>query len=302
MNLCMSAAALLCAASVSFASGTAATTVAPALAAPARHAADVDPAYGKLLEKSAVMVTVKFVSKITMQGRDDMERETETTGVMIDAKGLVLCTSMQMGGVPAQYRGMVTVTPTNIKVLVGDDTEGVAAKMIARDSDLDLAWVRIEKASEKPYTFVDFAAGASAEVKVGANLLIVDRLSKFFDRAPVVGECRVGAILKKPRTLYYPSGVMNRYGVPLFSGDLKAVGFAVLQSPSEEDQEADSQGGSRDQLVILPAGEVVSATDRALKTAAEGGAEAGKDQKKEEAKKDAPAPTPAPATAPEKKP
>jgi hypothetical protein len=285
----MSAAALWCAASVTI-SGGAPASPAASLAAPAIKAADADPAYGKLLaEKSVVMVTVKFVSKISMQGRDDMERETETTGVMIDGKGLVLCTSMQMGGVPAQYRGMVTVTPTNIKVLVGDDTEGVEAKMIARDSDLDLAWVRIEKAPEKAYTFVDFAAGASAEVKVGANLLIVDRLGKFFDRAPVVGECRVGAILKKPRTLYYPSGVMNRYGVPIFTGDLKAVGFAVLQSPSEEDQEADSQGGSRDQLVILPASEVVSATERALKTAAEGGTEPAKPESKDE-KKDAPAP------------
>ncbi|MBL8759143.1 MAG: hypothetical protein JNK35_12020 [Phycisphaerae bacterium] len=284
MNICVKASALSCAI---LAGAALATTPAPgaSVAAPAAARAG-EPDMGKLLaDKSAAMVTVKFVSKISMQGRDDFERETETTGVMIDGKGLVLCTSMQMGGVPAQYKGMVTVTPTNIKVLVGDDTEGVSAKVITRDTDLDLAWVRIDKAPEKPYTFVDFAAGSKAEVKVGDQLLMVDRLGKFFDRAPLVGEMRVGAILKKPRTLYYPSGVMNRYGVPIFSGDLKAVGFAVLQSPSAEDEAADSDGsGGRDQLVVLPAAEVVSATERALKTAAEG---AEGEASKDDAKKDA---------------
>ncbi len=278
-----------------------AETHAAAPAAPAALAAGLarGPEYGKLLaDKASALVTIKFLMKLETGGAGDREEETEVTGCMIDPKGLILCTNLQMGGVPPQFArrmGNFTLTPTKIKILIGEDTEGVDAKLIARDSDLDLAWVRIDRAADKPYNFVDFSK--SADGKLGDNLLILDRLGKLFDRAPVVTDVRVGAVIRKPRHLLYPSGVLSRYGAPVFSEDLKSVGFAVIQTPSAEDEEADNERGDGRQLVILPAADVVSATDRALKTAAEGGGAAvgggdakdkdGKDeQKPAEVKKD----------------
>lgn len=264
--------ALFASALLAGASVCAAPCLASAPAAPAPAASEPD--FSKLVtEKSIALVTIKFVMKIETGAGQDQEQETEVTGCMIDAKGLILCTNLQMGGIPPQLAkrmggGNFTLTPTKIKVLIGDDADGVDAKLIARDSDLDLAWVRIDKPADKPYTFVDFAKAADA--KLGQNLLILDRLGKLFDRAPVVTEIRVGAVLKKPRHLFYPSGVLSRYGVPVFGDDLKSVGFAVIQNPSAEDEEADNERGDRQQLVVLPAAEVVSATERALKTAAEG--------------------------------
>src|SRR5437867_7710551 len=59
-----------------------------------------------LAEKSPALVTVKFVLKIKFGGHDQ-ERETEITGIMMDPKGLILCSSQQVGGIsPAMKRMM----------------------------------------------------------------------------------------------------------------------------------------------------------------------------------------------------
>lgn len=240
-----------------------------------------EPDFAKVVnEKAAALVTIKFVLKIEFNG-NEQEREEEVTGVLIDGKGLILCTNRSMGGVPpamAKRFGNMSIVPTKIKVLVGDDTEGVDGKLIARDSDLDLAWVRVDKAPEKAYTFVDFKA--SAEAKLGENLMILDRLSKTFDRVPMISEMRVGAVIKKPRVMLFPAGILNRYGVPLFNAEHKTVGFAAFYNPDEEDSEGDMGEGPRPELIVVPSSEIVSATERALKTAESGGGEA----KKEEAK------------------
>ncbi len=224
-------------------------------------AAAAEPEYAKIVaDSSPVLVSIKYVLKIDMNGQGQ-EREAEAVGVMIDGKGLVLCSGVDMGAIPGGGRPGLTVTPTKIKVLVGDDIEGVEAKLVSRDSELDLAWVQIEKPADQAYAHVDFSKASTAAQ--GDKLVMITRLDKFFDRAVAVSDFRVGALVKKPRTLLVPADAIRAYGRPVFSAAGQAVGFAIVAAPSRE--EAAEEGGFRGAIVVLPGAEVAAATERALK-------------------------------------
>jgi len=238
--------------------------------------AGVDPVFTKLTEaKSPAIVTIKFVLKISMGGSDE-ERETEIAGVMIDEGGMVMASNLQLGGVSEAMRSFMSqgmsMTPKDIKVLVGEDTEGVEAKLVARDSELDLAWVQISKKPEKPYASIDFSAGTKAVQ--GQTLYSLERLGKFFDRTPTVNSFEVGAIVSKPRKLFVPSERLGAgLGTPIFSSDMTVIGVTVLQLPSKEELEAEQgmMGASRGVgEVILPCEDVASAIKKAKEAAASG--------------------------------
>lgn len=238
--------------------------------------AGTDPVFTKLTEaKSPAIVTIKFVLKISMGGSDE-ERETEIAGVMIDEGGMVMASNLQLGGVSEAMRSFMSqgmsMTPKDIKVLVGEDTEGVEAKLVARDSELDLAWVQIAKKPEKPYASIDFSAGTKAVQ--GQTLYSLERLGKFFDRTPTVNSFEVGAIVAKPRKLFVPSERLGAgLGTPIFSSDMTVVGVTVLQLPSKEELEAEQgmMGASRGVgEVILPCEDVASAIKKAKEAAASG--------------------------------
>ncbi len=246
--------------------------------------------YKSLLERRApVLVTVKFVLKTSMGGMmggmGDQESESEVTGVMIDPKGLVLCSDTQLGGfmrmlarMMPMMGGNVNATPTDIKVLVGDDAEGREAELVARDSELDLAWIRIKDAGDAKFDYLDLTKGAS--VSVGQRVVAVRRMGKYFGRAATVIEGRIAGTTKKPRDLYVPSIEFSMaQGLPIYTEGGKLVGFTITQTP-----DADDSGGGFNPLammsqmsnmqemmagLILPAASAAKATKRALASAEE---------------------------------
>jgi S1-C subfamily serine protease len=236
---------------------------------------DLQTAYQQVAkDRAESLVTITFVLKMKMGGMGDQESEEETSGVMIDPTGLVLVSNNQLSGFIGLMRrfssgGGISAIPTDIKVLVGDDTEGLEAELIARDTELDLAWVRIKEPGDRKFAAVDL--GESVKPSLGQTLLSVGRLGKFFDRVPAVEELRISAFTSKPRDLYIPSGG-GSLGLPVYTLDGKLVGVAVMQMPDSEDSggspfsmmgSMNSGGG-----VILPAPAVVKATQRAKETAA----------------------------------
>lgn len=277
--------------------------IAPAPAAramPLPAADETAGAYKKVLDTAGKsFVTIKFVMKIEGGGEGFGEggRDVETSGVMIEKGGLVLVSNAKMGG--AASRMGMTLNPTNIKVLIGDDAEGLKGKILARDSELDLCWIQVddEKAKDKTFANLDFAAGTS--VDVGDRVMFLDRLGKFFDHALSVREGRIGGKTKKPRALLIPTGVSGMpdrrdlLGTPLFGTDGSVVGFNILQLPDKEDMEGGDAGEGSFSILMLPAAEVVKATARGKELAAK--------QPKEEPKaEDKPAEKP--ASAPSDKP
>ncbi|GJQ30549.1 MAG: hypothetical protein HBSAPP03_24330 [Phycisphaerae bacterium] len=232
-------------------------------------------AYETIVQKHALaMVNIKFILKA--QGQ---EEESEVPGVMIEKTGLVLASTIGLGEMQTRFGGM-NITPTNIKILIGDDTQGVDAKMIARDGDLALGWFQIDAPDEKGYAAVDFAAGAMPAP--GDALMVVSQLGKFFHRANVVTEGKVSCVTAKPRSVILPSItlVASDFGVPVFDAQSRPVGLFSAVLPDKDELEG-STGGLEEMMkgipglkMIIPAAEIVSATARAKEEAARKKAEA----------------------------
>lgn len=237
------------------------------------------------------IVIIKFILK----GDDSSggDEEQEVFGTMIDGKGLVLVSNYDMGGMAARFGG--GAAPSEIKVLVGDDTKGVEAKLVARDTEMDLAWVQIDTPPEKPYTFLDLAQAGNGP-QIGDFLYTVTRSGKFYDRTPIGREIRVVGHATKPRDLVLVgSDTFNGFGMPVYNAENKCVGITALILPSEEEmQNARELFGEYPPIAILPIKDVAKATEQARETAANAKAEQPKETAKEEPKS-GPTPDAAPA-------
>ena len=229
-----------------------------------------------IAERAAALVTVKFVLAVEGGPGGENELEAEAGGLMIDGTGLVLVSNLEMGGSPGRQRARAQAK--NIKVLVGDDTEGVDAKLIGRDSELELAWVQIDTPAVKAYAAVDLAKGATGKdvgdagvVGVGDTLVGLDRMNKYYDRALVAFTTQVGGLTKKPRNLIIPAGGKIEWiGLPLFTVSGEFAGISVLQpiGADEEDPSAmrnmGRTAGFDRGLKVMPAAEIAASTARAV--------------------------------------
>lgn len=236
------------------------------------------------------LVTLKCVISLKIGGRGaggDQEMETELPGLMIDPAGLVLCSNTQLGGIGSMvsriFGGSIpgfsmSSDVVDVKVLVGTDEEELPGKVLARDADLDLAWVQIEAGDRK---FPTITWASDPQLGLGARLVGVRQMGKHFDRLSVIGLFTVVGETEKPRTLWITQEPLSSFlGLPLLTVDGQAVGVAVVQAPEAE------AGGSMSnpfamlgslssmqeglQGLILPAAEIEKATARAKAAAASG--------------------------------
>jgi S1-C subfamily serine protease len=243
------------------------------------------PSLEKILEeRSAAMVTVRFMMHAKMDGTiaalmgDKQDLELEATCIAIDPKGLILCSNTQLSGstdVMARLIGQmggagdVVTVPTQISVFVADSTKGYEAKLLARDADLDLAWLQVTQTTETPFTHFDLASSGAA--KIGEEVVAIRRLDRFFDRSPALVYGRVSAIVRKPRLLYLPTGgIEANLGSPVLNQAGQLIGIVALQLPDRSARP--SSGGmlevmgwsSRMQDVakgmVIPAAEILKAT------------------------------------------
>jgi hypothetical protein len=241
------------------------------------RASSADPEdYERLLaERTPALVTVKFVLKLQAGFMGEHEQESEIPGVMIDSAGVVLCCNNLLVGFSGLMGGMgeITATPTDIKVLIGDDPEGMEAELITRDSELDLAWIEISDPGDATFAFVDFSDGA--EPRIGDRLVSVRRMSKHFARSAVIAEGRLGGRTSKPRDLFLPMGDLRAgLGLPVYTVAGRAVGFTVMQMLDAEGAESiEGYAGAFEMEsmmnggLVLPSATVVKATRRALSAA-----------------------------------
>ena len=245
------------------------------LGAPIEAAPHVD-----LLEKAKALVEVRFVLKVATSGAE-RELDGETLCLLVGKDGLLLCSNNEMGGYVQVLTQMmnrgpmpaVVSTPKEIKVLVGGDSKGLPAKLIARDSDRDLAWLRLDSVPagvELHPLVLDDQRGA----ELGEPLYRLRRLDRFFGSVPIVESGVVGALVDHPRKLLIAADLEGGYlGMPIFGADGKLLGLTVVQLPGEEGGEVNfgsslpGQASKFDDMVgsvILPASELLKATRLAL--------------------------------------
>ena len=237
--------------------------------------------YVDLLAKAETLVTVQFVLKVKINGGGDQEYEGDITCPLIDSAGLILCSNTELGGYITRIgrlgrAGGVSAAPSDIEVMLADETEARKARLLVRDTDRDLAWIHLEEPlldADRPY--LDLTVNALPEI--GDTLYVLRRMSKLFGAQPIVAELVLGAVTEKPRRVLVPTLPASLgFGLPVFTADGRLVGVTVLQMPSGEDEA--SFGSSMSMVgaslsmqemiggLILPAEDLVKATSLARET------------------------------------
>ena len=248
----------------------------PAIASAAETPFDRLPA-----ELGEAVVTVRYLAQINMPGVNQ-EVEREVACLMIDSEGLVLCSSSEVGGyfrvmarLLGRSSGPISSRPRDLRVSIPGSEKQWSGKLIARDSDRDLAWLVLEDVpAGTSFSFVDFSR--SVKPRVGERVFVLRRLDKFFGAQATVSEFSISAHLERPRSLFLASRPLGYLGMPTFDEDGSTIGILVAQVPREgegdpalQSRGLPGQAGPVDDMVgslILPAAEVIKATRLAKET------------------------------------
>jgi len=254
-----------------------------AAGASSTRADDAAEMKGILESKAGSIVALKTVIQMRISGRGtggEQESESEVAGVMISPDGLVVCSNMMLSGPVGMVRRMlgsnmpglnISSDVKSVKVILGADDEELDAKILARDEDLDLAWIQIEQ-PEKTFEAVDPTKGVEAEL--GARLIGVRRMGKMFDRVPVAALATIVGQTERPRKLLVPQEeLLSIVGLPVFNRGGEFVGIVITQLPEPGEGVAggnplsalSSMSSMQEGMtgLVLPAADVLRATERA---------------------------------------
>jgi hypothetical protein len=189
----------------------------------------------------------------------------ETTGTIIASSGLLVASLTQVDPTDAISMMMgdaadkMTIDVTGITVTLSDGTE-VPAKIVLRDKDLDLAFLRLKTPPVKPLTALDLSKTAQPELLDQAIMMY--RLGTVANRSINISVSRVEAILDKPRKEYVLDGNASESGAPVFGLDGNITGVLLTKiSPKK------GAGEQPDVMsVVLPATDIAEAAAQAPAT------------------------------------
>jgi hypothetical protein len=193
------------------------------------------------------------------------ERKLEILGTVIGKDGLIVVplSTLDMaatmdGRTVNTAKGPLKIsaksTTKEVKILMPDGSE-VDAKVVAKDPDLDLAFIRPEKPEDVKLTAIDTAD--SAPLSLLDDVIVLGRLGKELSREPVVMTSEVVSIVTKPRT-FVKIGT-QALGMPVFNKEGKFVGFGI----SHFSPKGDSNEGPKASNVILPAADLMESAAQA---------------------------------------
>jgi hypothetical protein len=230
--------------------------------------------------KNAV-VTVSLVIKQQMSmpgsGSQEQEEKTEVTGTVIDPSGLTVLSLSQtdpsalirsmMGDMGDNGDMKIESVLSDVKIIT-DDGKELAAKVVLRDKDLDLAFIRPTEKPAAPLAAINLKEAATPLIL--DPVLVLNRLGKVANRAYSLSVDRVEAIIAKPRTFFVPGRgeSTGALGCPVFALDGKVVGVALLRNlpgGASGGGMMSMMNGGRDSVlpVILPAADIFEAGQQA---------------------------------------
>lgn len=228
----------------------------PAL--PAVTEAEAEAGRALLKRYADTIVGVELVVSMKgMQGDRPIparEQKREINGTFVNAAGLAVLSLGSIdprGNLPATLAAQIRYDEPEfkeVKLRLADGTE-MAARVVLKDADLDLAFIAPESAPPAPTPHVDLATAADAVIL--GSFYDISRGSKLAQRVPAVRLVTVSGIIEKPRRYV----LMTDYspGCPVFDAKGKVLGIAVRHISGTQ-----SAG-----LIILPADAVAEIATQA---------------------------------------
>ncbi len=207
-------------------------------------------------QDSVVFVSAVAKMEISARGKTaNRELKREAIGTIIDASGLTVLSYSNLdpsGALSSQFS--VKAEFADVKIRLADGTE-VPAKIVLKDTDLDLAFVMPDADSDEAedVEFKPLDLGNNVQPKILDEVISLGRLGNNLSRQPVVFIGRIAAIVKKPRDFYLTTRAAM--GGPLFSSDGKLIGIAVRRI---------TNGRPSGTIVVLPAGDIQEVAAQAL--------------------------------------
>ncbi len=223
------------------------------------------------------VVTVSIVVKQQFSSggmSQDDESKTEVTGTVIDASGLTVVALSETDPSALIQRMMgsmmqdmnISSEISDAKILMRDGSE-IPVRIVLRDKDLDLAFLRPTEALEEPMDFVSLEGSSSAELL--DQLFVINRLGKVAARAHAVAIERIECVVERPRRFYIPGKdpTNSGLGCPAFDTEGKLVGFMVLRAVGSGGGGGmmSMLGAAQDGIVpiVLPAEDVAEIAEQA---------------------------------------
>ncbi len=191
-------------------------------------------------QEAIVNVRVVLKMRMSVGGREmqSMDDSVESVGTVIDPSGLTVLSlgslnpgammNKLMGGASSgQERMEFGSEPTEVKIRLADGRE-IPAKIVLRDEDLDLAFIRPTAKPDKPLVAIDLSDAARPALL--QQVVILSRLGRVGGWTPSASLQNIGAIIEKPRTFFVAeAGSQTGMGIPAFTTSGKVVGVLTLR-------------------------------------------------------------------------
>lgn len=217
------------------------------------------------------IVTADLVleTKVSYQGGSDKEQHKVTaSATIIDPSGLAVTSLSEID--PTSFSPYMdrdegfsmTVDVIDLKLKMSDGSE-IPADIVLRDRDLDLAFIKVKKAPEKPFSYVDLTKASTPQVL--DQLIVVSRLGKIANRTLAAYVDRIQAVITKPRTLYVVTGVLG-LGSFAFTPDGKVAGLVTIRMDQNKDSDSSPNllGYGDSLYVVLPASTIAKTAQQAM--------------------------------------
>ena len=244
------------------------------------HSHDGSDPFGVFLDHtSPAICTITFILEVS-GGQMDREVPVTTAGTIVTSDGLVMLSSssMEMANRMQRMRrgrggeGMdmqMESTPTDIRIMLGGQFDEHEAELVAKDSTLGLAFLQVKDAEAlsgiQPISFAK-----PQTMRVGEELLGINRLGDANDYAAYMGWTRLAGQVKQPRLMWKVSPGFNARGLPLFNRYGQPVGVLSPQASEEDTAERGAgRGGENERVFLIPAADVNGVIEQARKKAAE---------------------------------
>lgn len=209
---------------------------------------ETSKAYKQVLERvQQNIVTVRAVISVDVKAEGESqsnESKFSMQGVVLTDDGLVMASGAllssesfkQLLGLGDDESVSFTITPQSFKIIFGAETKEYDAKLVATDSQLGIAFLKITNLEGRTITPIAFS---NEELSVGIELISVSRLPKGYDYAPYFSTGRIISEVSKPRKAYLIEGNISELGLPVYNMRGEALGVLVILQHGLKDEEVD---------------------------------------------------------------